>query len=158
MAAKKSTSNVDLGGAEAVSDMEGTATLLQQMLISHMSEMKSLTENISKSIQDNYNSMKNVSEQFATKQDVGADEKTSADLAVATGNSVAISNLVNNNAARHADTGATRSQVSFDQLASITNMHIAGQSLNAQLATALHVLDSHQQCASNASKRGMEKA
>lgn len=147
--------NVDPGGAEVVSDLEGAAGLLQQMLIAHMSEMKSLSENINKSIQDNYNSMKNVSEQFATKQDTHVDEEMGGARGNASNNAVAISNLVNNNAARAADMGATRSQVSFDQLTAITNMHIAGQSLNSQLATALHVLDSHQQCAANSEKRGM---
>ena len=149
--------NVDPGGGEAVVDLEGAMASIAQALNENVTKMTALTEDIVKVIENNFTSLKNVSEQFATKQDTGTDEEQAGHRATSGGNGVAIANLVNNNYAHHANIAATRSQTYHDQLMAISNMHIANQGLNAQLATALHVLDSHQQCAANSKNRGMVK-
>lgn len=159
-------SNVDPGGpqpappadpsAAAQIDLTSAAGYLASLLSTHITEMRSLTDNMNKTIESQFSTFKSMSEQFATKQDTHADEKMGGDQAVGSGNAQSISNLVNNQYANMANLLGLGAATSRAQLDSIVNMHIGSTAFNAQLAQALAALDGHQQCAANSAKRGME--
>ena len=143
------------GAVAGGSAVQGTAAQLANMISQIANNMEKLTDNLTTSINDNMQKMQSISEDIAKKQDTNVDENLAGQQAFNSGNSLALSNLVNNNMAFHANIAAARSQTYFDQLTTIANIHVANTSAISHLAHGLLTLDGHQQCAANTSNRGM---
>ena len=143
--------------AAAQIDLTGVGGFLQSLLSTHITEMRSLTDNMNKTIESQFSTFKSMSEQFATKQDTHVDEEMGGQRGTSGANNVAISNLVNNAYANMANLLGLGAATSRAQLDATVNMHIAGTAFTAQLVQTIAALEAQQQHGANARNRGMVK-
>ena len=149
--AKEEVQGAAVGGSAA----QGTANTIANQIAQAMSDMESMTKQVTTSINDNMQKMQSISEDIAKKQDTNVDENLAGQQAVNFGSNAALANLVNNSSASHANIALSRGQTYFDQLTTIASIHIANTSAITTLGHALLTLDGHQQCAANSANRGM---
>lgn len=123
-----------------------TAAQLLQALAQSQADMKRAYDQVLSSLSENLQKVQSISEDISKKQDTNVDEAQAGANGVLASNQVAVSNLVNNNAALLSQVAMARSQTHFDNLQAIVAMNLAGAAFNQNACQGFVTWNGHHQC------------
>ena len=149
-----------VGGGSGAGQASGGAlsqavTQALQALTQNQATMQSGFEKLLSSLNENITKLAStsISEDTAKKQDTNVDEQQAAASGVLTSDQLALSRIVNSQAAFHADARAHSLHRHVETMQTILGMYLGGTQFAQNVCQNMLVADVHQQCARNADWR-----